>query len=201
MPKHFVKSDIISIGTSMSYVVGNQDNKRKIACRESELLVGGKPGSQKHVILKPNGKGLPHVRKTKFRGLPLNIEFDVGMTASGKDPDGKEWSTEYKNAYGEIDRTEGRDKDPVDIYLGPDKKADRVFIVHQVKKEGSYDEDKCFLGFKTMKQATKCYFDHGPKWGFGSAESMTFDQFKNGYLASNRREGFRKSAAIFVRGE
>lgn len=184
--KHFVKSNTIS--------VGNQDNERKLDSPkpEPELLVGGKP------VLK---KDWSVVRKTKFRGLPINIEIDEGMEKRGTGPDGKKWSHVYTSPYGEIRNTEGFDKDPVDIYLGPDKKADRVFIVHQVKPSGAYDEDKCFLGFKTMKQATKCYFDHGPKWGFGSSESMTFDQFKKGYLASNRREGFKKSAAIVIRSE
>jgi len=174
--KHFValsKSDIVSVGAGIDYSRGVR-NKEICSMNKSRSVV----------------------RASKFRGLPLNIELDTGMTASGKDPDGKPWEVTYKYPYGEIVRTEGEDKDPVDIYLGPNLKSDKVFVVHQTTKEGKFDEDKVFLGFGSSKAATKCYFDHGPKWGFGSLDSMDFKAFKNGYLASNRREGFKKSLIV-----
>jgi len=195
----FVKSDTVS--------VGRRKCKRR---RETEDYIAGSQGGmvdpflnvgdRKTVVLKRGCKtGLPHVRKTKFRGIPVNVELDRGMIAEGKEPDGKPWRVRYEYPYGEIKATEGRDEDPVDVYLGPNPKADRVFVVHQVHKDGSYDEDKCFLGFDSPKEATKCYFDHGPRWGFGSLESMTFEEFKNGYLAASRSNVREKSLILDLR--
>jgi hypothetical protein len=189
--RHIVKSDIVSIGPGISYAVGDRRRKKKPR-REPELYIGGESTG----FANPFCKGWGVVRQTRFRGLPINVEIDTGMEKQGVGPDGEPWRHVYKVPYGEIRKTEGADKDPVDIYLGPDPKSDKVFVVHQVKPDGKYDEDKCFLGFKTAKQAKKCYFEHGPKWGFGSIETMTFDQFKNGFLASNRREGFKKSVHV-----
>lgn len=134
---------------------------------------------------KKSDVGLPHVRRTHFKGLPIDVELDIGMTASGKGPDGP-WSVTYKHPYGEIPDSCGADSDPVDVYIGPNPHADFVYVVHQVKINGKYDEDKCFLGFDSPIEATKCYFEHGPRWGFSSLETLTFDQFLNGYMVSNR---------------
>lgn len=178
--KHFVKSDIVSVGAGVDYVVGEEPEAAK--------------GDM--VVLKKKGPGLSHVRKTTFRGLPINVELDTGMVAEGKDPDGKPWRVTYQHPYGEIAKTMGRDGDPVDVYLGPDEKAEDVYVIHQVKRDGSFDEDKCMLGFSSSKAATKCYFDHGPKWGYGSSEALTFEQFRDGYLA-----GARETAkSLIIRG-
>lgn len=121
-----------------------------------------------------------------FRGLPINIEIEAGQTKSGVGEDGQPWEHVYAAPYGEILSTEGEDGDPVDIYLGPFESADEVYVVHQLRRDGSFDEDKVFLGFAGAAEAEDCYRMHGPPWGFGTMDKMTFDQFQNGYLASNR---------------
>jgi hypothetical protein len=199
--KHFVKAEP-GVGAGISYSRGER-HKRK----ESEDYIAGphaaaidpflNVGDQKKVVVKRGCKtGLPHVRHIDFQGLPVDVELDVGMVAEGKEPDGKPWRVEYRHPYGEIRRTEGEDGDAVDVYVGPCSQSQKVFIVHQVKKDGSYDEDKCFLGFDSPQEATRCYFEHGPQWGFGSLESMTFNEFRYGYLASNRKNGYEKSLVL-----
>jgi hypothetical protein len=123
-------------------------------------------------------------RMTQFRGLPIRIEIEAGEFVKGKD-----WQRHYKYAYGEIPNSHAlSDGDPVDVYIGPFGQGDSVTVVHQTHRDGTYDEDKVMLGFASERDAVQCYFDHGPEWGFGSAETMTFDQFVNGYLAANRQE-------------
>ena len=161
---HIVKSDTISVGPGVEYTKGGE-------VRLSD---------------KKKGVGLPHVRRTYFKGLPVDVELDIGMTASGKDPNGKPWSVTYKHPYGEIPGTIGRDGDPVDVYIGPDEDSEFVYVVHQVTMDGNFDEDKVLVGFSSPIEATKCYFQHGPKFGFGSLETLTFAQFTNGYLVSTR---------------
>lgn len=134
---HFIvleKSDIISIGPGIEYLVGGSSDSKKVE-------------------IKKKGDGLGHVRTMKFRGLPLNIELDTGMKAEGTDPDGKKWSVTYKHPYGEIAKTEGRDEDPVDVYVGDNAESDKVFVVHQTHRDGKYDEDKVMLGFDSSKDA------------------------------------------------
>jgi inorganic pyrophosphatase len=128
-----------------------------------------------------------------FNGLPIHIEIEKGETKSGVGPDGKSWEHEYQVPYGEILKTEGRDGDPVDIYLGPDTSSTRVFIVHQLDPQGNFDEDKVFLGFNYAGEVEKAYKEHGPSWGFGSMEIMDLNSFKTGYLAANRRGGHLKN--------
>jgi hypothetical protein len=146
---------------------------------------------------KKENVGLPHVRRTSFKGLPIDVELDIGMMANGVDKDGVPWCVTYTHPYGEIPMSLGSDGDPVDVYIGPGD-SELVYIVHQVKQNGKFDEDKVFLGFNSPVEATQCYFEHGPKWGFGSIETMTFDQFLNGYLVSNRRGGFGPAPLLIV---
>lgn len=127
-------------------------------------------------------------RVMNFQGLPINIEIEAGDTKSGVDEAGRSWSHVYKVPYGEVKGTNAlSDGDPVDVYVGPNQAANTVYVIHQLKMNGSYDEDKCMLGFSSRGDAVLAYKQHGPIFGFGSIDTMTFDQFKHGYLASNRR--------------
>jgi hypothetical protein len=127
-------------------------------------------------------------RAASFRGLPVRVEIEVGERRSGVSEGGTPWSRVYSVPYGEVSGTRAlSDGDPVDCYLGPSADADVVYVVHQLRRDGSYDEDKCMLGFPSEADAVLAYRQHGPEWGLGSIDRMTFDQFKHGYLASNRR--------------
>lgn len=128
------------------------------------------------------------LRVVDFKGLPIKVEIEAGDTKSGIDEGGKSWSHTYKVPYGEIPSSRAlSDGDGVDVYLGDNLAADLVYVVHQRKMDGSYDEDKCMLGFSSAGEAVLAYKQHGPPWGFGSMDVMTFDQFRNGYLACNRK--------------
>lgn len=126
-------------------------------------------------------------RHVTFNGLPLNIEIEAGHSKSGVGEDGRRWERVYAIPYGEVLQTRAlSDGDPVDVYVGPYAAAPMVYVVHQLRRDGSYDEDKCMLGFASQGEAIDAYKRHGPPWGFGSCDTMTFDQFRHGYLASNR---------------
>ena len=121
-----------------------------------------------------------------FCDLEIAIEFEPGDQKTCDNGD----VVDYDDFYGEVVGTQAlADGDPVDVYLSEDAHGndDRpVFIIHQLKKDKSYDEDKVFLGFPDEAAATKCYETSGPPWGFGSLETMTWDQFLNGYLKGAR---------------
>jgi hypothetical protein len=128
------------------------------------------------------------LRTVDFQGIPLKIEIEVGDTKSGIGEDGKRWEKTYAFPYGEIPSSKTlADGDGVDIYLGSSPLSPMVYVIHQLKRDGSYDEDKCMLGFQSSGEAIHAYKSHGPTWGFGTMDTMTVDQFRSGYLASNRK--------------
>ena len=130
-------------------------------------------------------------RRTEFRGLPINIEIEAGATKSGVDDLGEKWSHKYEIPYGEIPNTVGADSEPVDVYLGPDEQAPDVFVVHQSRRDGNFDEDKVFCGVASAEEAERLYRAHGPDFGFtpGCMEAMTWDEFETDYLADNSALG------------
>lgn len=136
-------------------------------------------------------------KRLKFAGMDISIETAKGETRRWYDPHGKEsGSTKMKCDYGYIRRTEGTDGDHVDVYVGPHKDSDRVFIVNQMKKPdfNSFDEQKVMLGFKTAADAKAAYLAHyNDKRFFGSMLSVGMDWFKERVLAKqNHGEAITK---------
>lgn len=132
----------------------------------------------------------PVKRATYFHGLPVSIEIEPGETKSGVDEDGTPWTVTYTIPYGEFPNTKSlADGDGVDVYVGPDPNAQTVYVVHQNRRDGSFDEDKVCIQFGSARDAEKAYKNHhsGAEWAFGSMDEMTVDEFLRGYLASNRK--------------
>lgn len=114
-------------------------------------------------------------------GLDLSIENRKGGVRSGKDKDGKEWKVTLPAHYGYIKGTEGKDKDHIDVFVGPDTDSEKVFVVNQQKLEGGFDEHKVMLCFNDRKDAVKTY-DKAYNDGLGpklrqSVVSTTVDKF------------------------
>lgn len=120
------------------------------------------------------------VRRVRYQGLDLAIEFPRGGKRPFTGDDGK---THYKTMYadyGEVEGTEGLDGDPVDVYVGPDKRAPHVFVVTQMKKGDwqKIDEEKCILGVKTAKEARALYLAHYDDPRFcGAIKEMPMTEF------------------------
>lgn len=133
--------------------------------------------------------------ETNFNGLDIAIENKKGSKRSWFDPHGKEKGSTFMHFdYGYIRLTEGTDGDHVDCYLGPDKDAERVFIVNQmkkppgeIKKDGKawteFDEQKCMLGFNSAADAKAAYLKQydDPRF-FGSMTEMSFEDFRKKVL-------------------
>lgn len=118
--------------------------------------------------------------KRDFAGLKVNVENPAGTDRCGVNDKGKEWRTKMKYDYGFVYSIKGIDGDALDVYLGPDQEAEKVYIVHQVVPEtGKFDEDKCMLGFESEDRAKEVYLDHydSPEY-FGSMSVIPFNEFK-----------------------
>lgn len=115
--------------------------------------------------------------ETKFQGLDIAIENDVGSVRKGTNADGSTWKTVFKSPYGYIRGTEGADGEEVDCYVGPKRDANTAFVVHQKKDDGSYDEDTVMLGYDDKESAKADILRHysDPKY-VGSIHAVSMER-------------------------
>jgi len=137
-----------------------------------------------------------HVR---VHGLDLTIENAKGSKRSGIDKGGKRWSVTMPAAYGYIRGTVGKDKDHVDVYLGPHLKSPHVFVLDQLDADSrKFDEHKCFLGFGSVGQVKACYgkaFSDGRAHRrIGHIREMDVGQFKDWIASGDTTKPIKKAA-------
>jgi len=137
-----------------------------------------------------SGASIGVVGKMVFQGLPISIENPAGSIRRWEDhATGETGETKMLYPYGFIRKTEGTDNGEVDVYVGPRRNSDKVFVIHQMKGPDfkQYDEDKCMLGFDSAKQAKKAYLKHydNPNF-FGSMTQMTMREFKSKVFGTHK---------------
>jgi hypothetical protein len=121
--------------------------------------------------------------QVNLHGMQISIENPKGSERSGTDSDGNEWSTKMNHHYGYIKGTKGRDKDHLDVFLGPDADDPEldVFVVDQVRTDTKkFDEHKVLMGFKDKPSAKKGYLScYEDGWqGIGAITKMSLGEFK-----------------------
>lgn len=132
-------------------------------------------------------------RQKTIQGVTFKIELEPGDERTGTNPEtGEKWSKKMSVCYGYIPKTTGDDDENVDIYLKEDGNYTNVYVVHQKKKNGDYDEDKCMIGFETKEEAKAAYEKHGPEWGFGNMDEYSWDEFVDDYLEEHKKEAADK---------
>ena len=129
-----------------------------------------------------------HIR---VRGFDISIENPIGSRRYyGKD---KTKFNVMQNHYGYFTRTKGKDGDQVDVFIGPDiEDFDKVYVVDQ-KINGSFDESKVMLGFKTKKEAKEAYFaNYDSNWhGFMHITGVSLTTFRKWlYRGRKQRQPF-----------
>lgn len=117
-----------------------------------------------------------------WNGLPITIETAKGQTRSGTGDGGKQWSIDLEDHYGYIKRTESEaDGDHIDVFLCEDHPdSEIVFVVNQMRPDGSFDEHKVILGQCCKSDAKAAYLrNYSAGWtGCGSIVPMTLAEFK-----------------------
>lgn len=105
-----------------------------------------------------------------FAGLHIAIENPVGSVRSGLG-----WSVKMQNDYGYIVGSIGVDGDAVDVFLGPNEYAQKVYIIHT---DGDDVEDKCMVGFDSAKTAKEAFVrNYTSEKFFGSMDAMSLAEF------------------------
>jgi diguanylate cyclase (GGDEF)-like protein len=75
------------------------------------------------------------------QGLDISIENPAGSIRKGTDENGRAWETPFVNHYGYIRKTEGKDGDHVDAFVGPNPGSPSIFVVDQKNlKSGKFDD-------------------------------------------------------------
>lgn len=134
------------------------------------------------------------MKTVTFQGLKVRIDRPKGFVQEGKDESGKPWKRVYKYDYGFLPKTKGGDGDGVDVFLGPGQDAHESYWAIQRKNDGSFDEYKVFLGWKSKAEAKKVYGDHIPMRYFGGMVAMPIGMMK----AMLGIEPVEKLATVFL---
>lgn len=123
----------------------------------------------------------------KVDGFNITIENPRGSERSGVDADGNTWSVTMNNTYGYIRGTEGVDGDHIDVFLG--NSGNGVYVVDQMKEDGSFDEHKVMYGFDSLDEAKEAYLsNYSPGWkGLGSITGVSKETFKEWVESSHRK--------------
>ena len=125
----------------------------------------------------------------KLDGFDITIENPKGGVRSGVDANGNPWSVTMNNTYGYIRGTEGVDGDHIDVFLSDDPTQGDVFVIDQVKADGTFDEHKVMYGFKSALAAKRAYLaNYSDGWqGLGTITRVSRDDFKKWVKSSHRK--------------
>lgn len=125
----------------------------------------------------------------KIDGYDITIENPKGSKRSGTEKNGNKWEVTMNNTYGYIRGTEGVDGDHVDVFLSDNPTQGNVYVVDQVKEDGSFDEHKVMYGFNSEQEAREAYLANYSKgWkGLGTITGVSKDEFKKWINSSHRK--------------
>jgi hypothetical protein len=124
-----------------------------------------------------------------FSGFKISIENAKGSKRYWTDDKGNTGYNEMKNHYGYFSKSLGHDGDHVDVFLGDNQESDKVYVVDQNKKDGTFDESKVMLGFNSKKEAKEAYLSNfTPDWkGFRCITGVSKKFFKK-WLYNGRKQ-------------
>ena len=116
----------------------------------------------------------------QLNGVGIVIENPVGSVRRSRPEAKTQWETTMKHHYGDIAGTKGADGDPVDVFIGNDPSSPKVYVVDQVNEDGSFDEHKVMMGFRSEQDARDGYLaNYAPGWrGLGAIREMSQDEFQ-----------------------
>ena len=122
-------------------------------------------------------------------GYDITIESPKGSARYGVDVNGKPWAVQMENDYGYIRGTQGVDGDHIDVFLSDDPTTGKVYVIDQVKEDGSFDEHKVMYGFKSALAAKRAYLsNYSPGWqGLGTISEVSKEEFRKWVDSSHRK--------------
>lgn len=125
-----------------------------------------------------------------MQGMDITIENPRGSERSGTDKSGKKWKITLGHHYGYFKRSEGKDGEQIDVFIGPEAESEKAYVIDQVDPEtGKFDEHKALLGFKSKRDARRGYLANYEKgWkGLGAITEVSIDDFKK-WIGDGKRK-------------
>jgi len=121
------------------------------------------------------------VRRYDFAGLPIAVEFPVGVQRVIKNRYGKiVYSAFVIHDYGFVEKTIGLDADEIDVIVGPDEKADSAYVVFMIDLgmdvSQRQDEQKLFIGFADADFAKDAFLSLYPESYYGGMKAMPVNE-------------------------
>lgn len=112
---------------------------------------------------------------TVVSGIRISIENPAGTKR-------KEGWPVLRSHYGYIKRTVGADGENIDCFvrenIQPDY-SDTIWIVYQLRADGTFDEHKVMIGWPKEEQAREAYLvNYTPGWKMGPMKGVTIEEFK-----------------------
>ena len=141
---------------------------------------GDDSGNKAAPFAKARYQKRPVVKTMSWRGLDISIEVPKGEVREGRDDHGTNWANVQSHDYGFIqDSPEVGDDGHVDVYMGDDLASKKVFVVDQLRPDGTYDEPKVMIGFNSEPEAIAGYLANYPKdWDrFGGVSKFKAKEF------------------------
>lgn len=122
----------------------------------------------------------PIKKKVEVQGVPIWIEWKKGETRLYKKKGKVAYERFMKADYGYIPDTLDADGEEIDVYLGPDRSSPRAFVIKQMKKDGSFDENKVMVGYRAKEDAKASYDYHmgGAKERYGGIRQVPVSALK-----------------------
>jgi len=138
----------------------------------------------------------PIKEKLEVAGVPVWIEWKAGEKREYKDRKGAiKYSKLMKHHYGYIPETKDADGEEIDIYLGENRKAQKAWVIKQLKADGkTFDENKVMMGFNSQADAKASYDHHmgDAKERFGGIKEVPVSALKA--LFGENGDGKEKAA-------
>jgi len=119
-----------------------------------------------------------------IQGMDITIENPKGSIRKGVDEDGKAWENVLQSHYGYFKRTEGKDGDHIDVFVGENPESQTIYVIDQVfdkgSKSGLFDESKVMIGYNSPKEAANAYMaNYAPDFnGLSDLTPVSVEDFK-----------------------
>jgi len=105
----------------------------------------------------------------EWNGLTIVIEYNEGDIRFGR-----YWSCKY----GYIEDYLGEDGVELDCYVGDNLDSPNLFLLQQVRLDGTPDESKVMIGFNDIDEAKQAYIRCMPVRFFGGIKPISFDSLE-----------------------
>ena len=148
-------------------------------------------------------KSRPIIDQYNFLDIPILIEKKTGDILHWKDEHGNKGQTTMRYDYGYIINTKGLDGQEIDVFVGNQKKSNKVYIIKE-RYNGKIDQEKIMLGFDNKEDAKKAFLLHYCSTDFfDSMIEMDIHQFKKKYLPTLKSfpNGTQKAGYIKKNGK